>query len=176
MTTKSDKSSGNGKATEYVPISKQSPPFAGSDLVEESRRRAIMGDDTGVARYPEGVHQSGRHSDTSDSRYRRPDREIHTEIAEWLERNPTIDASQIILSVAEGKVMLRGRADSLYAINEISEAVRRTLGVEAVENNLEVHESPAIRGAGSGQTTGQRGTKRKLSVHDQDPNRRRKIK
>ena len=79
--------------------------------------------------------------------YRRSDERIHEDICERLTEHPSIDASDIEVSVHDGDVTLSGRVES-RAIKHLTEAMTETVsGVKEVHNHLRV--STQDSGSGS---------------------------
>jgi hypothetical protein len=70
--------------------------------------------------------------------YRRSDERVHEDICERLSEHPSIDASDIEVSVHDGEVTLSGRVES-RAIKHLTEAMTETVsGVKEVHNQLRV--------------------------------------
>lgn len=70
--------------------------------------------------------------------YRRTDERIYEDVCEVLSRHPDIDASEIIVDVDHGIVYLDGTVETRRVRALAEEVVEDLLGVQQVENNLEV--------------------------------------
>jgi osmotically-inducible protein OsmY len=66
------------------------------------------------------------------------DQMIQADIASSLERNADVDRDDITVAVDDGEVTLSGTVDSWLAYTEAEEAARYTVGVEAVNNEIEI--------------------------------------
>lgn len=74
---------------------------------------------------------------------RRTDAEITADVRALLARDPSVDPSNLEVSVVNGTVVLQGTVPSYYQIDEVANDVRRVAGVVNVANDLTVHLSPA---------------------------------
>jgi hypothetical protein len=119
-------------------------------LGAEHRYRFLRSDDQN--RYGRGFPQQWRQeSSFSDSEpwrgpyagrgpkgYRRSDERIYEEVCERLTEHPSIDASDVEVSVSEGDVTLTGHVES-RAVKHLSESMVETVpGVKEVHNQLRV--------------------------------------
>lgn len=104
----------------------------------------------GAARRPDDFGQEARWSGPYAGRgpkgYRRSDERIYEEVCERLMEHPSIDASDIEVSVAEGDVTLAGLVES-RAIKHLAEAMTETVsGVKEVHNQLRVAPRDSVSG------------------------------
>lgn len=74
---------------------------------------------------------------------RRPDAEIDADVRVALAHDPSINPSNIQVSVANGTVTLRGTVPSFYQVDEATNAARRVAGVANIVNQLTVRSMPA---------------------------------
>ena len=66
------------------------------------------------------------------------DRMIRTDIADSIQRNSDVDGENVTVNVEEAVVTLSGTVGSWLAYTQAEEAARYTVGVEDVQNNLEI--------------------------------------
>jgi BON domain len=90
---------------------------------------------------------SGPYAGRGPKGYRRSDERIHEDVCERLMEHPSIDASDVEVSVNEGDVTLTGLVES-RAIKHLTETMTETVpGVKEVHNHLRV--APHVGGAGT---------------------------
>jgi hypothetical protein len=90
---------------------------------------------------------SGPYAGRGPKGYRRSDERIHEDICERLTEHPSIDASDIEVSVHDGDVTLAGRVES-RAIKHLTESMTETVsGVKEVHNHLRVSMQDGISGS-----------------------------
>ena len=138
------------ESQEYRPAGYNEPP-----KVTVSAAAGASEASTGSGRYPQKVHELGRHADDPAARYRRPDKEIRDEIEYELTADATLDVSRVEVVVADGSVDVRGEVDSEDARRKIRDRVERIRGVERVTDGG-LHADPHS-GAGAEQRTGATG-------------------
>ena len=81
---------------------------------------------------------SGPHAGRGPKDYRRSDERIHEDICERLTEHPSIDASDIEVTVGDGDVTLTGRVES-RAVKHLTEVMVETVsGVKEVHNQLRI--------------------------------------
>lgn len=117
-------------------------------LTAENRRRFLRDDDRYMRvdqadpyDWPAGradERESGPYRGRGPKGYMRSDARIHEDVCDRLTEHPSIDASDIEVSVTEGDVTLTGRVDS-RAVKHLSEVMVETVaGVKEVHNQLRV--------------------------------------
>ena len=90
---------------------------------------------------------SGPYAGRGPKGYRRSDERIHEDVCERLMEHPSIDASDVEVSVNDGDVTLTGQVES-RAIKHLTETMTETVpGVKEVHNHLRV--APQVGGPGS---------------------------
>jgi hypothetical protein len=81
---------------------------------------------------------SGPYAGRGPKGYRRSDERIHEDVCERLMEHPSIDASEVEVSVNDGDVTLAGQVES-RAIKHLTETMTETVpGVKEVHNHLRV--------------------------------------
>jgi len=88
--------------------------------------------------------------------YMRPDVRIHEDVCDRLTDDPTIDASDIEVKVANGEVILTGTVDSRDEKRRVEDSVEAVSGVRNVQNLVRIDE----RAGASGMATELRGRER----------------
>lgn len=83
--------------------------------------------------------QRGSHFGKGPKGWKLSDDRIKEEASEALYRDPQVDASEIDLSVKDGRVYLRGSVDSREAKRHAEECVENLSGVDDVQNELRVN-------------------------------------
>ena len=117
-------------------------------LTAESRRRFLRDDDRYMRvdqadpyDWPTGREDergSGPYTGRGPKGYVRSDARIHEDVCDRLTEHPSIDASDIEVSVTEGDVTLTGRVDS-RAVKHLTEVMVETVaGVKEVHNQLRI--------------------------------------
>jgi len=140
------------RGRDYEPYGREREPATGG----EHRRRFLRGDDE-----PHGRRGAmppyewpGREADRDDDRgsgpyvgrgpkgYRRSDERIHEDICERLTEHPSIDASDVEVTVSDGDVTLTGRVESRTVKHLTENMVETVSGVKEVHNQLRVMPAP----------------------------------
>jgi hypothetical protein len=108
-----------------------------------SSRRAPRRDES----FDDQDRWSGPYAGRGPKGYRRSDERIHEDVCERLMEHPSIDASDVEVSVSDGDVTLIGQVES-RAVKHLTETMAETVpGVKEVHNQLRV--VPQVSGAGS---------------------------
>lgn len=93
-------------------------------------------------RYGKNLDRSARahrnFSGVGPKGYKRSDERIEEDVCEALARDQYIDASEIVVAVKDGLVMLSGSVDNREDRFEAEMLVENILGVEDIENNIRV--------------------------------------
>lgn len=77
--------------------------------------------------------------------YKRSDERIREDVCEALYLSPSVDASDIEVTVSEGRVYLKGSVDSRDTKREAESCVENLYGVEDVFNELRVYQAEGQR-------------------------------
>jgi hypothetical protein len=96
-------------------------------------------------RYPQGgfdprsrERQRGRFAGRGPKGYRRTDERLHEDVCDCLTMHPDVDASEIVVIVAEGEVTLDGSVPERGMKREAEDTVEEISGVRQVHNRLRV--------------------------------------
>jgi osmotically-inducible protein OsmY len=99
--------------------------------------------------------QQGEHRGKGPKGYQRSDERIKEMVCERLRDDPSIDPSEVTITVLSGKITLEGTVDSRQTKNSIEE-IAEQFGSQEVQNNLRVQRTQQSQGTQSGES-GQKG-------------------
>ena len=88
------------------------------------------------------IPQEQDHSGKGPIGYRRSDEKIYEDVCEALFENPSVDATDIDVSVSDGLVTLSGTVDTRYEKREAENSIENLSGVIDVHNDLRLKEIP----------------------------------
>lgn len=91
---------------------------------------------------PEGRAGSGSHAGRGPRNYRRSDACIRDDVCEALTRHPDIDATDVLVMVSDGEVILTGSVHEREDRLLVEEVVGEISGVLSVMNDLKVIRAP----------------------------------
>jgi osmotically-inducible protein OsmY len=112
--------------------------FLRSGAGEEPYDRASQEQWSQVSSFRDTEPWSGPYAGRGPKGYRRSDERIYEEVCERLTEHPSIDASEVEVSVSGGDVTLAGRVES-RAVKHLTETMVETVsGVKEVHNQLRV--------------------------------------
>jgi hypothetical protein len=80
----------------------------------------------------------GLHIGKGPKGYRRADERIHEDVCDMLERDPDIDATEVVVVVQGGEVTLDGSVDDRWAKRHAEDVIEGLPGVKDVHNRLRV--------------------------------------
>lgn len=106
-----------------------------------SQRGVWQGSPWGTPR--EGAARGPSYAGIGPRRYRRSDARITEEVCERLTWSPDLDASDIEVTVEDGRVRLTGSVDDRYAKRLAEDIVDDVWGVIDVDNELVISRRPA---------------------------------
>jgi hypothetical protein len=124
---------------------------AGAAYREYGRATSGYGAGGGYTPTPgEGVPREGRswgdepgdHRGRGPKGYKRSDARIHEDVNDRLTDDPTVDASGVTVTVADGEVTLDGTVTSRFAKRRAEDCADSVAGVRHVQNNLRVDTTP----------------------------------
>ena len=99
----------------------------------------------------------GEHRGKGPKGYQRSDERIKEMVCERLRDDPSIDPSDVSITVQGGKITLEGTVDSRQTKNSIEE-IAEQFGSQEVQNNLRVQRTqPGQQGMQSSAETGRQG-------------------
>jgi osmotically-inducible protein OsmY len=99
--------------------------------------------------------QQGEHRGKGPKGYQRSDERIKEMVCERLRDDPSIDPTEVTITVVSGKITLEGTVDSRQTKNSIEE-IAEQFGSQEVQNNLRVQRPQQSQGTQSGES-GQKG-------------------
>ena len=100
--------------------------------------------------------QQGEHRGKGPKGYQRSDERIKEMVCERLRDDPSIDPSEVTITVLSGTITLEGTVDSRQAKNAIEE-IAEQFGSQEVQNNLRVQRTQQSPGMQSSGESGQKG-------------------
>ncbi len=115
------------------------------------RYRDQLGDSHGSSRegaFPESRMSAatpGVHAGKGPRSYRRSDESIQDEVCRKLTDDPSIDASDIEVTVSECEVILQGKVDSRTSKRRLEDLVESVRGVSHVENRVRIQKPDDLR-------------------------------
>jgi osmotically-inducible protein OsmY len=74
-----------------------------------------------------------------------PDAELAERIKAALQRDPSVERHEVIVSVVNGKTLLSGRVDSQFEKDQAEDVASRVAGVVEVDNNITVASAPPLK-------------------------------
>ncbi len=103
----------------------------------------------------DGTSRGGQmnHRGRGPSGYTRSDERIKEDANDHLTHDPSVDASNITVSVESGEVTLSGTVNSRFAKRRAEDCVDHVSGVKHVQNNLRVQDRMAGNQSGMGQSS-----------------------